>query len=227
LTTDLAPVDAVLFIPTKRQQVQLGGIVLTLGPLVDPANYVQEAERYMTEGRTIPNPANVRFTAIAADSSGTYLASGDESGQVQVWGTDNGGVKLAFPFTTDPVSVTAFSPDGQYLAAGSTGDTVHIWPMASLLERNFTAHRVLVTLGGGTPIHDLAFSPAGDILAVAAGSVVELWNIEQNSRIQTLAFPEDVLTTVAFSDNGWLVAGAASGTLYGWGVPTTDVSLRE
>jgi serine/threonine protein kinase/WD40 repeat protein len=227
LTTDLAPIDVVLFIPTKRQQVQLGGIVLTLGALVDPANYEQESGRYMTEGRTIPNPTNVRFTAVAVDSSGTYLASGDESGRVQVWGTDNNGVKLVFPFTDDPVNVTAFSPDGQYLAAGSTGDTVHIWPMASLLERNFTAYRVLVTLGGASPIHDLAFSPAGDTLAVAAGSVVEIWNIEQNSRIQTLAFPEDVLTTVAFSDNGWLVAGAASGTLYGWRVPTPDVSLGE
>jgi WD40 repeat protein len=116
----------------------------------------------------------------------------------------------------------AFSHDGQFLAAGR-GDQecreVKIWQT--------TSWKAMTTLKGDTnPVWQLAFSPNGNLLAMATGGwrrglpghrpdqpgEVRIWNWRQNALLRTLKATRFCLYTVAFSADGTRIA--AGGGLY-------------
>jgi WD40 repeat protein len=59
------------------------------------------------------------------------------------------------------IRVVAFTPDGQRLVTGASDGLLRVWRVED------GAEMVSVSAGGG-PITALAFSPAGDCLAVAS-----------------------------------------------------------
>ena len=74
---------------------------------------------------------------------------------------------------TSSVDSVAFSPDGKFLASGSSHDTVKLWDVAT--------GKVLRTLAGYTFwVHSVAFSPGGKLLASGSwDNTVKLWEIEE------------------------------------------------
>lgn len=93
----------------------------------------------------------------------------------------------------------AFSFDEKLLASGGRDGAVKVWDTASGVE--------LLTVGGHS--NALAFSPNSYVLAHGSDKTVELWNASTGEKLQTLTGHPGVVTAVAFSPDGKILASAS------------------
>ncbi len=112
------------------------------------------------------------------------------------------------------ISSLAFSPNGKILASGSYDTNIKLWDV--------TTGKHISTLKSHThEVASVAFSPKVEILASASyDKTVKLWEVATESEITTL-INEDLVSSVAFSPNGELVA-IASNNIKLWHVATGD-----
>jgi WD40 repeat protein len=114
---------------------------------------------------------------------------------------------LVFPTASPPVTALAFAPDGKSFVVGSqAGVEVRSWPDGKTTSRLPTKLR---------HVHDLAFSPKGDVLAVAGGrpgerGEVELYRWPAGTLLSRTHPHKDLVYAVAFSPDGkhWATASA-------------------
>jgi WD40 repeat protein len=109
-----------------------------------------------------------------------------------------------------PIVAVAFSPDGtQVLAASQAGLQVCSWPGLKPLER----------IGAkAEQVHDLAFSPRGDLLAIGGGSpaergLVEIWDWPGRKHLRTLPAGDDVVYRAAWNADGRVLSLACADKL--------------
>jgi WD40 repeat protein len=105
-----------------------------------------------------------------------------------------------------PVAAVAFSPDNKLLAVGSYGQIV-IWDLT-----NAKPIKVLTNVLGA--VHDLRFSPKGDLLAAGGGQPsakgdVRLYQTSDWKLVATLRGHDDVVFSVAFNNDGSKLASAS------------------
>jgi WD40 repeat protein len=106
-----------------------------------------------------------------------------------------------------PVTALAFAPDGRSLVVGSSrGVEVRSWPGLATLRTLATRLR---------QVHDLAFSPGGDVLAVAGGSPGEAGEVEvftwPAGRLTRHDSPhDDLVHAVAWRNDGAAFATASA-----------------
>jgi WD40 repeat protein/class 3 adenylate cyclase len=117
------------------------------------------------------------------------------------------------------------SPDGQTMAVGSWGNSVHLWDLASgeLLNR---------LEGHEWPVRDVAFSPDGRrLLSGSMDGTAILWDVASGEIIHRLAGHTAEVWTVAFGPDGrTALTGANSwqtpGELILWDLETDDDDRR-
>jgi CHAT domain/WD domain, G-beta repeat len=111
---------------------------------------------------------------------------------------------------TDRVASVAFRPDGTRLASVGEDKTVRVWEVATGAE--------VRRLGHPYAIRDVAFSPDGNLIAIAAIGLVLLeaatW-VEVRTRS-----PKSYVWSVAFSPDGRLLASGTYKTVQLWEVAT-------
>ena len=117
------------------------------------------------------------------------------------------GLSLSGPSTNaaePPVAAIAFAPDGQSVVVGSqAGLAVHGWPKLEL-------RKILATVV--VNVHDLAFSPNGESLAVAGGipseeGLVEIFAWTKGESLYVCKGHEDSVLAVAWkSDSSFATA---------------------
>src|SRR5438132_7399056 len=73
--------------------------------------------------------------ALAFDSQGKVLASGDAGGAVKLWDLAGETLLASLREHSRAVRALAFSPDGQHLVSGSRDGTVQVWDVATFTER--------------------------------------------------------------------------------------------
>lgn len=120
--------------------------------------------------------------------------------------------------TDGPASV-AFSPDGTMLAAGSYGENIELWNVA-------TRGRI-ATLGIGSVV---AFSPDGRTVAAGWGNqkigLIQLWNVEEREWITAFEHGRFV-NSIAISPDGKTLAsgswvGGNNNTIELWNLATRE-----
>jgi WD40 repeat protein/tRNA A-37 threonylcarbamoyl transferase component Bud32 len=161
----------------------------------------------------------VRCVAFSPD--GRWLASGGEDRTVVVHPLAEG---RAQRFQTPRVvQDVGFSPDGRTLAAVGEANvprglqqlapeaTVHLWDLETGTEKTWKGHT--------GDVDDLAFSPAGPLLATCAqDGTVRLWNwIGDDPRVRTIGpgpFGGPVRAVAFTPDGRYLLTANANGTVY-------------
>lgn len=82
---------------------------------------------------------------------------------------------------------------------------------------------VRLSQGPSGPVRALAYSPDGRMLAMAAGSVVRLWDTQRGLDLGYLAGSNELILSLAFSADGQRVAaGSSDTTLHIWNVESGE-----
>jgi WD40 repeat protein len=116
---------------------------------------------------------------------------------------------VPFNAVNDAVASLAFSPDGDLLAAGSTGGAVRVWETRGWQE--------LPRLRSADVVLTVAFSPDGRRLAVTSGKELCLWDPRTGRPLRTLRGHTDFVITLAFSPDGrWLASAGYEGQVKVW-----------
>ncbi len=92
------------------------------------------------------------------------------------------------------------SPEGRRLALSAADGSVRLWDFRDAKES------VVLPPGGG-PVADVSFHPSGDILAIATGDEVRLWDLEKAAFTSTLPVRA---ARLAWSPGGEILAAAAA-----------------
>jgi eukaryotic-like serine/threonine-protein kinase len=158
-------------------------------------------------------------TAFAFAPDGKSLAGGGPDGGVRFWDPATGkraGKALRGAGTlggNDRVISLAFSPDGRTLVAGHPTSALTAWALPSGEART-------TLQGDRSPVGALAFSPRGDVVALALHSpqgLVQLWDPATLRGVGYLSGHTERVTSVAFDREGrTVVTGSADGTARLW-----------
>jgi WD40 repeat protein len=175
-------------------------------------------------------------------SSHGQLATGGRTGLVRLWNLRTGQEVLSLRGHTNPIQSLAFSPDGLRLASGDLGSedlgaftvvgaAVKVWDLVS--------GPLATSFKGDMNGFGLAFSPDGELLAAGCGperinlfgrlapgqpGVVNVWDARTTQLRRAFKKQANVITDVAFSADGRLLASASlDGTIVVWSLDTPEM----
>jgi len=145
-------------------------------------------------------------------SDGKWLAIGGRDGFVRVRSTEEESAPIEIGGFRSWVSDLSFTADGKVLAAGTRTGTVRVLELPSgKVRHRFEAHK-------GKQVLAMAISPDGKTLATGGfEQTARLWSLESGKQIAELGGHRGVVTAVAWSNDGRLLAtGERHGSFHVW-----------
>jgi len=171
---------------------------------------VRQLEQNVLRGHT----SYVYDVAFSAD--GTRLASAAWDSTVRIWDAATGTPTAALKHDHKIVGGVAFSPDGKLVASVARDKKVWVWDMASGKAR----HIFHANTGGMTDPH-AAFNGRGTLLAQGGNDGwVHFWDPVSGALAGKLPPANELITDVAFSRDGSVLASAGERTVRLWDVAT-------
>jgi WD40 repeat protein len=147
---------------------------------------------------------SVTWAAFSPD--GKFLATGHESGHLQIWDLARQKLWLASRGQCGPVLSAAVSPNGKTLATASLDGTVWLWEMATGKPRR--QFRPVARTKRAPTVWCVAFSPDGNRLAMAQNAAVSLWDVGTGKRLWKVQAARFRVQAVAFSPDGKVLASS-------------------
>jgi WD40 repeat protein len=152
------------------------------------------------------DPEWVGDGAFALSSNGALLAASDTNNTVRLFDVKSG-LELGPGFylgDNESAFCLAFSPDGRYLACGTSGTKIHILEAPRFKRVNvLTNNTAFVTC--------LAFDPAGKKLASGGNdSHVRVWSFPDCALVDDLTGHQGVISGLSFSPDGRRLASGGS-----------------
>jgi WD40 repeat protein len=172
------------------------------------------------------------FSDIAISPSGMLLATGDGNTIAKIWQLNfSSEVATAALLYTWPVghapnpASVEFSPDGTNLATGGVPGVVKIWDVG-------TGQELFSAMGHSSGVRRLAFSPDGQLLAIAGESpdaLATVWDVVNGNKISTFSGHENRaygIADIVVSPDGRRVATVSGdGSAKIWDPRTGEESL--
>jgi WD40 repeat protein/serine/threonine protein kinase len=181
--------------------------------------------------RLHPPGDKIPISCISLSRDARYLAAYPAAGQIAIWDTGSGAMKL-FPVdvrTGGPHRV-ALSPDGQQFATDDQRFAPDGQRDYSVLVRSSqTGDEVAVCSGHQRLVRDVVFSPDGRLLATAADDgTVKLWDPATGKEMRTL--PRSFPSRLTFSPDGARLASTSASSedmVRLWDVTTGEVVWKS
>ncbi|EJF60526.1 WD40 repeat-like protein [Dichomitus squalens LYAD-421 SS1] len=141
---------------------------------------------------------------LAFSPDGRHLASAGAERKIAIW--DIGGSPRQ-PSTClergELPIIAVFSPSSTHIAVGYTSGTTRVWDLA-------TRGQPLLLPGHEDWVHDVAFSPNGQLLLSAAqDKTIKVWDVHTGSVVHLLEEHEDGVCKACFSPCGKYIASAS------------------
>src|SRR5262249_46593679 len=147
---------------------------------------------------------------------GGRLATGSSDGTAALCDASTGKRLLILKGHTSGLLKLAFSPGGDRLATASYDGTVRVWDTAST--------QAAVLCHGGKFVWSVAFSPAGQALASACVTGLQVWDTK-SGKLRAGFLGESVCVVTYSRDGRRLAAAAPSGPVRVWEVASGQVAL--
>lgn len=156
------------------------------------------------------------LSSLAFSPDGRQIVVGDWSGAVRLYDALNGTPVREFIHHLREVFAVAISPDGNWLASGSTDNNVAVWDL------NDPTALPIVLSGYHDQVYALAFSPGSRWLLIGSeGDNLRLWDSTRPyDPPLSLRGHEGTVYSAAFSADGkWLLTASADGSARLWPSP--------
>lgn len=144
-------------------------------------------------GTARPLQYKERIEFLAFAPSGSMLATSHEDGKVWLWDTATGRQTISFQANARRKTRIAFSTSGETIATTGLDKGIKLWTRQGQLIRHLNEERSFGLV---------AFSPAGDQMAVATGRHVELIDSETGDSIRNFPGEIGTATGITFSPDG-------------------------
>lgn len=157
----------------------------------------------------------IRCLALSADEK--YLASAGADKTVIVWDIESEKKVVEFTGHENWIVALGFGPSSgtTLLASGDYDGTVKIWNLqAARLEQEITATRPY-------SIMSLDFSPDGEMLAIATGSKISVWNLKTRT-MQVLEGHQGLVTKIYYGKDNYIFSSSLDRTLRIWNIVTDE-----
>ena len=161
---------------------------------------------------------------VAYSPDGRQIAAGTDGGgrpniatlgvntPLILWDTVTQSVQKSATGHTARINSVAWSPDGQYIASGSSDETVCVW------DKNLTP---VTTLSSLAWVAEVAFSPDGRFLVAGTGrdNAIRVWSTESWDLVTTIKGHSKPVSCVAFEPHqGDLWSASKDGAIKTWNV---------
>src|SRR5689334_12689800 len=156
----------------------------------------------------------IRCMALSADEK--YLASAGADKTVIVWDVESEKKVLTFTGHENWVVALEFGPKSAttLLASGDFDGTVKIWNLQTArLEQEITSTRPY-------SITSLAFSPTGEMLAIATGNKISVWNLKTHAMQKVLEGHHGPVTKILYGRDDYIFSSSLDGTMRMWNLVT-------
>jgi WD40 repeat protein len=163
----------------------------------------------------------IRCLALSTDEK--YLASAGADKTVIVWDVELRKKVLTFTGHENWIVALEFGPVSEtpLLASGGYDGTVRVWNLKTArLEHEITSTRPY-------SITSLDFSPAGDMLAIATGSKISVWNVKTRTMQTVLEGHRGPVTKVFYGRDNYIFSSSLDRTLRIWNVTTGEQQVTE
>ena len=157
--------------------------------------------------------------ALAIDRDGQRFATGGWGGLARVWDRESGQVLQTLKHEGEYVNAVAFSPDGRFLATGSSDAAgyIQVWDIT-------TGKHLQVIAGHDDEVLSLAYSKDGSrLLSSSYDKTARLWDTQTGKEVRKFSGHTWWVWSAAFSpDEQHIVTAGHDGTAIVWDVSTDN-----
>lgn len=181
---------------------------------------VRELPSGAERGRVPVRVNEPRFLCVATDASWiATVGQKPNNRRVRIWDVAPGQERIALDLD-DAVTCLALSPDGRRLAIGVSDLARNSGNLVAVVDP-LTGERVFDLPTHRKGVYALAFSADGKQLAAGFNGAVQMWDVQSRALGRTLEGFERVVTRLAFSSKGdLLAAGTQDGQVWLWATAT-------